>query len=525
MRKRIVGVIMGVVAALAWAEEVSAANGWEIPLNTTTTTTSQTSSSVSLSLSSGTIQTDLDAANASTNPDEAGKVLSQTATITVGNTDGYTVYVSGNTNLTGRNNTNHKIPSITSSKTLGSMSNEWGYYGVLGDSEASYNPSTSFKAMTTSQQSVGTGGATSSSVTKKLTLFYGARVNNSAAEDFYGNTVTLSVVAQPRTVTSTVATFGGITQMQQLTPAICKAANVNDTAFLADVRDGKKYWVTKMLDGNCWMSQNLDFNISTSNVTTATSDVKSDWASSSSYPPQTTVTTINATTLGYGYNNYASTYSWDMGDYVIINPTTTTGCSNNNMGPSVCPDQFTVIGSRTPSTDPNFFKNNGATYTDVEYDAHYLVGNHYAWNTAAAGTGKAIVDADASGSICPKNWKLPSSATDIDTVTEGTYAYLLQQYGLASAWDKGSLIGTGSTDENTYNIALSPLFFVRGGNVLPHSSTKFWVAGGLGDYWSSRAASRTSQAYYLSIYTSINPSSFSNYRYIGHSLRCLVPTF
>lgn len=203
------------------------------------------------------------------------------------------------------------------------MSNEWGYYATLGDSETSFNPSTSFKAMTTGQQSVGTGGATTSNVTKKLTFFYGARVNSSAAEDFYGNTVTLSVVAQPRTVTTIVTKFNGITTMQEMTPSICSAAAVNDAAQLTDTRDNKKYWVTKLLDGNCWMSQNLALDLSTSTVlTSATSDVSSSWT-----PGRTTTSSVTT-----GSTANTETYSWNLGDYVIINPTATAACSSNNTG-------------------------------------------------------------------------------------------------------------------------------------------------------------------------------------------------
>ena len=519
---------------------VYAANGWEINLSGPSTTTTQTNASVQLTMSGKTIQGTLDAANASSNPDEAGKVLTETATITVGNTDGYTVAVSGNASLTGRNNSARTIPSVSSNKTLGNMRNEWGYYGVLGDTEATWNPSTSFKAMTTGQQTVGTGGATTSNVTKKVTLFYGARVDGSIAEDFYGNTVTLSVVAQPRTVTTTVTKFGGITKMQEMTPTICSNAAINDTALLTDTRDNKKYWVTKLLDGNCWMSQNLDLNITTSNITTATSDVTSNWTSSSTYPPRATTTSITT-----GSTTQTETYSWDLGEYVLNTPTATTACSANNTGLSACSAQgFVNVSGWTASTDPNFYRatsykgTDGASCTKTAntavnasasgtcrlYDGHYLVGNYYQWNAATAGTGGTITNSNASGSVCPKGWKLPSSATNASTITKGTFAYLLQQYGLASAYNSGSLTGTSSVNNNTYNIALSPLFFVRGGYIGPNLTDKFRVAGQDGDYWSSRAVSNADVAYRLAFGSSNVLPSGSVSRYYGYSLRCLIST-
>ncbi len=495
---RAIGVAMAaVVLAASGGNRVSAANGWEEELKLVmASSSSQTSSSVSLSLSSGTIQTDLDAANASTNPDEAGKVLYQTATITVGNTDGYTVYVSGNTNLTGRNNTNHKIPSITSSKTLGSMSNEWGYYGVLGDTEASYNPSTSFKAMTTSQQSVGTGGATSSNVTKKVTLFYGARVTSSAAEDFYGNTVTLSVVAQPRTITTPITT------MQAFDKTTCGKLNTHETLQLTDTRDNKKYWVTKMLDGNCWMSQNLALDLSTSKTLTSSDSDVSSWRPGRN-------TTGSVTTGSY---ISTETYSWDFGKYVIISPTVTTACTQNDAGLSACSGQFANVSSKTPSSSPNFYQENGATYNASEYDAHYLVGNYYQWNAATAGTGGTITNTNASGSICPKNWKLPNYG-DSSSVSWG---YMLTQYGV-----NRNSSGISSVNSNTYNIALSPLFFVKGGYIDSNYQT-FYNAGNTGNYWSLQAYSNADYAYSFGFNTSVGLSNVGS-RYYGYSLRCLIP--
>ena len=101
---------------------------------------------------------------------------------------------------------------------------------------------------------------------------------------------------------------------------------------------------------------------------------------------------------------------------------------------------------------------------------------------------------------------------------------MLQQYGLASAYNTGTLTGTSAVNGNTYNIALSPLFFVRGGYIDPYSTSKFYYAGQDGDYWSSRAGSGTYGAYYLYFgNSSVNPS-LSIARYCGFSLRCLIST-
>ena len=146
------------------------------------------------------------------------------------------------------------------------------------------------------------------------------------------------------------------------------------------------------------------------------------------------------------------------------------------------------------------------------------------WNAATAGTGGTITSSNALGSVCPKGWKLPSSATSDATIAKGTFAYLLQQYGLASAYNTGTLTGTSSVNGNTYNIALSPLFFVRGGGIYPNYTNKFDSAGQGGIYWSSRAYSTTNAAYGLYFNNSYVAPSSNRSRYVGYSLRCLIST-
>lgn len=459
-------------------------------------------------------------------------VVKRTASITIGATDGYTIKVSGNPNLTGKKNSANKIASTASGVTLTNMANNrWGWYSVDGDVDCSNT--NVFKAMTTAGETVASGSLDTTMV-KNLTMCFGAKVDTNQAADTYENTVILSAVAEPKSV----ATFDGITTMQQMTTSICSAAEVNDTAYLRDTRDNNYYWITKLLDGNCWMSQNLDLDITTSNITTAASDVTSNWTTNSTYKPVATVreSEINSTTLAYGTGNDTSTYSWDFGKFVISVPTSTTFCTANNTGLGACTEHFTAIGNRSASADPNFYRLTSYIGTDgvtsctknantaasttaygvcAQYDAHYLVGNHYTWNTATAGTGGTITSANATGSICPKNWKLPSSG---DNTTKSTFGYMLSRYGVNS-----HSTGTSSVNNNTYNIALSPLFFVRGGYIEPNDKY-LYGAGNYSRYWSSvPRTTSTDQALSLLFSSNVSPSNPYETRNRGLSLRCLIP--
>ena len=134
----------------------------------------------------------------------------------------------------------------------------------------------------------------------------------------------------------------------------CSALSSGQQIQLQDSRDQKMYWVGKLPDGNCWMTQNLDLDLSTSKtLTPADTNIPSNWT-----PSTSTTTTIS----GYDFDTGKSYNPGDKyyeGSYSASDPTT----------------------------------------------MHYHVGNHYQWSAATAGyTGTS----QSTQSICPKGWTLPS---------------------------------------------------------------------------------------------------------------------
>ena len=87
--------------------------------------------------------------------------------------------------------------------------------------------------------------------------------------------------------------LGEIDDMQELTPAICAAASVDDKGLLRDSRDGKTYEVQKLKDGHCWMAQNLRLDNYT--LTSADSDVYD------SFTVPATITTLSEENFNGGY--------------------------------------------------------------------------------------------------------------------------------------------------------------------------------------------------------------------------------
>lgn len=327
-------------------------------------------------------------------------------------------------------------------------------------------------------------------------LAFGANVTNDLAPDSYSGTVVVSVVANPAEVSSLTE----LTFMQDISPAVCQNSPAGATKQLTDTRDGKKYWIAKLEDGNCWMLQNLDLDLDPARpLTPADSDVSRVWA-----PATATSTTI------FNSNDETATLSYDPGLYLKSNPTAFNQyCTSSTSlaDPSCQSAGFVDVSNRTAATTPDT-----DLLTDQAYDAHYLVGNYYQWNAATAGTGvtttaaTAESDADAPDSICPRGWQLPVAGPD-DNTTSGSFYELLGHYDLTTSSHNGA-------------IASSPLYLQYSGYIY---QGQIYQAGYTGRYWSSTVSPANHIAYSLYFSNSVAPTDYYFY-FNGFPVRCLAST-
>ena len=298
--------------------------------------------------------------------------------------------------------------------------------------------------------------------------------------------------------------FNGVKTMQEMTPQICADAQENDTTMLEDARDGKMYWIAKLADGNCWMTQNLELDLTSGEMLTpADSDVSTNWN-----PGVTTYTSANK-----GSSVYSAVQSWNLGEAVWITTDNSSGCSEiaDNLNNPSCQPYWQDVSSWTPMTE---YRADGVIYdaSTQTYDAHYLAGNYYSWEAATAGTGHSYTTRGdkAPDSICPAGWELPTSYSTYNS-TPGSFYNLLSKYGLTSSPTSGN-----------NNIVKAPLFFVRSGYVDPYMGDLF-SAGSSGGYRSSITLS-SYIAHYLSFTPDfVNPSA-TDYWYNGHQVRCVAPS-
>ena len=212
----------------------------------------------------------------------------------------------------------------------------------------------------------------------------------------------------------------------------CKNAATGTTYALRDERDNNVYTVAKLADGKCWMTQNLRLTGSRT-LTSSDSDVSSNW-------------TLPAETAG----------TFDWGD--------------------TCVDTAYNMKSTTATTYASY-------------------GNYYNWYAATAGTGTCSRSSgNASSSICPRGWRLPTGGYNREFQT------LYNNYNSASA------------------MMSSPVNFAPSGR---REGSRIMLRDLTGYYWSSTADS-SYYANYLYIASSGAGPAYYNYKYLGYTVRCVA---
>ena len=238
--------------------------------------------------------------------------------------------------------------------------------------------------------------------------------------------------------------------MQDMTTDICSSVSGNGETTatqLVDTRDNKLYWVTKLKDGHCWMTQNLDFNIDS-----------------------TKTYTHDDTDLGWDPNSFDINATWKPatnGRYNLpVNGTSVPGWSNQNNHPySADPGDVYYYTSNSTSDDIKYTSLSAcitAGHTEGECK-HYHAGNYYNWTAAIASNNSSNLTTqytNAPNSICPKGWRLPIATNADQSIYE--FGEMLYRQGII-AQKIGSPVDYTANGFN--NIRKAPLWFIRAGMI------------------------------------------------------------
>ena len=452
--------------------------------------------------------------------------------VATNNASGYSIYMhttGANRNLVSNDETNGfsiaPIADVEGGKTLDQFAaNSWGY----NLSQAAVTDATTYKSVPGTEADSFLINQNQTTYRDEYNLTFGAAINSALPAGTYSNNVVVSAVANPSVITS----LDQLTYMQDMTPEICANTVSTDPknpveTQLIDVRDGNKYFVAKLADGNCWMTQNLDLDL---DGTTKLSYTTSDVAQNSTFTGTKTSTLVPGAVSS---PSQTTTYSWDFGKWVLAAPTAGATCGDvTNIATCTKVGFVDVSGEEWQPTfqaQEGFWDTGSGSKQQIvavdsdakTYDPHYLIGNYYQYNTATAGTGGTIANTNAPSSICPKGWHLPTSGTNNNTAPDSFYN-LLVKYGLQE-----KVGGATSYDDNDqgYNIAKAPLYFVRSGYT-DISGGRLRNFGQTGNWWSSTALTYTSSTDARTSVLSLNAASIylssSSNRWNGFYLRCLA---
>ncbi|MBQ9018527.1 hypothetical protein IJ117_02125 [Candidatus Saccharibacteria bacterium] len=297
------------------------------------------------------------------------------------------------------------------------------------------------------------------------TVTFGARLSNATPAGSYSATLTFIATINNPTAVGGVSfeeafdfadkqKYNGYYAMQDMDATICsyvrtsEQTDYSDTEEiqLIDKRDNKLYWVAKLLDNNCWMTQNLDLDLtipSDNNYVALTSE-------NTDIDPNTSVSAET------GYSVINGKLTWIPATGTITSDSDLTAGDNEAIFEgAVASNTSPMSGSvgeryllyREVPDNEEWSQNPGRVYNTLtecrdfatsngqKCDEHNLIGNYYnfaavtATNNVYTTLGKQASEVDPNGhdvmpnSICPKNWRL-ANAVKTD------YAGLLQAYSI-----------------------------------------------------------------------------------------------
>ena len=244
-------------------------------------------------------------------------------------------------------------------------------------------------------------------------------------------------------------------------------------AVVKDKRDNTKYLISKLPDGYCWMSTNLQLDLTANEPLT---NKLTDLNTKTSYTPdRTTQTTVPGgwPTQNISYASYITLSYHPQGTLKYL--------------------QGGWTQSETPTQDTN----------------EYLwerVGNYYNFFAATAGSATSSVTSTVvEDSICPKGWRLPLATRDTDKPS-------FYNFGIKSGITTNSSATVNNIVIGKYNYIMTGRFFDHFGSIQVGDPTWYWSAN----------ANGADSAFNFYIGTSMVDFQWNEVRSRGHQIRCVA---
>ena len=271
-------------------------------------------------------------------------------------------------------------------------------------------------------------------------------------------------------------------QQQTFTSLAQKLPNVGDITTLYDARDNQAYKVAKLADGKYWMTENL-------NIAGGTALSSDDTDFDSNY--------ILPTTNGWAVTD----------EKLILPPSAIKNDADNNL----------TDNSQFNTDNYAYVFNSGNKENCGDSGQNTPCYSYYSWDTATLGSGRNITteNTDADYSICPKNWRLPTSGgMSNEGWKRGDFYTLASAYG--ANLENNSFVNSSTFFESA-GYGTTPDFLLVGG----YMSGSFNSGGNYGFYWSSTSGPGSQYARFLQFTSYSVDSGHGLNRWLGQSIRCL----
>ena len=285
-----------------------------------------------------------------------------------------------------------------------------------------------------------------------------------------------------------------------LTPSNSTSMNIpSSIVYVRDPRNNQVYKVKRMIDNKCWMIDNLKYIGNTNRDGNIINNIDGttgiifrngegpNGAPSSPVGSGTSWNTVSGSDTGN--NNNVNKAFW-----------------NNPMSHAAC---YSGLHSGNPTMANN-------TLTQCGY--------LYNWYAATGGTGTYgsptnTNGAQATGSICPANFRLPSSTSGTGgPTTNGTSATVADFPVLNASMNAGSLVAGATSTFYTNWLPSGPWSGAYSG----YWNYFLYGMGSGGLFRSSTASSALGSYYLMSTDPYVNTDN-NDPKYLGFSVRCLLP--
>ena len=285
--------------------------------------------------------------------------------------------------------------------------------------------------------------------------------------------------------------------MQDMDVNICNMVNIYDEPSqtqLVDIRDGKTYWVAKLQDGRCWMTQNLDLDLVTYTNEQGQEVMK---------PLTSNDTDLTDHSLS---GAYANGYTYNINtDIVTWTPALSTKTINFT--------DTTVDNWQTSYTTPY-----SANKTDDTETGHASLGNYYNWTAAIASNNSSSltqntlsdISKNPRNSICPKGWRLPTISNQTASIINSTNEFARLNY----------LYNENRTNDSS-GLVRQPLFFLENGYI--QNGTLYDMIS-TGNYYSSTVYNIANKFFMLFSDSNVQTNSLipTNDGDRGRAIRCIA---